>query len=100
VIGPLIVGAIVSNRNDFEDSFGGVSDFSQARQVALGENIFGDELSLDSVVDAPQAYRLKRHPSARIQPAVAAFKEIAISPYSLGAAARARKVLKGADRDD
>src|SRR5271169_6601902 len=99
MVGTFVVGAIVSNRNDFENSFGCVSDFSQARQIAFGEDIFGDELALDSPVYGSQAYRLKRHPSARFQPAVTAFKEIAISPHSHRAAGWASKMFERTDRN-
>src|SRR5271168_978548 len=100
MVGAFVVGAIVSYRNDFENSFRCVGDFSQARQIAFGEDIFGDELSLDSPVYGSQPYRLQRHPSARFQPAIAAFKEIAISPHPHRAARWARKMLKGSNRND
>src|SRR5580698_5875845 len=95
-----VIGAIVSNRNDFKNSFGCVGDFSQARQIAFREDIFGDELPLDPPVHCSQADGLKRHPSARIQPTVTACKEVAISSHSHRPAAWTRKMLKGADRND
>jgi hypothetical protein len=59
VVCSFVVGAIVSNRNDFEDSFGCVGDFSQARQIAFGEDTLGGLMSWlgDGVASPPTRMR-------------------------------------------
>ena len=58
VVCTFVIGAVVSNRNDLENSFRCVRDFSETRQIAFRENIFGNELPLDSAIRRAQADRL------------------------------------------
>ena len=54
VIGAFVIGAVISNQNYFENTFGRVRDFTQSWQVALGEDFLSDELPFYAPVDGSQ----------------------------------------------
>jgi hypothetical protein len=64
VICTIVIGAIVSIRNDFENPFGCISDLSQARHIAFGKilsatncpSILGLRFTLSSAETSPPGF--------------------------------------------